>query len=320
MPKLILAGAVLTGLLGTQVGATAPRCLFINSYHQGYAWSDGVERGLRSVLEGHCEIRQFDMDTKRNKGAAHKKRMGLAAKDIVESWAPDVVITADDSAAKYVIQPYFKDADTPFVFGGVNWTAKTYGFPYKNVTGMVEVAPVKAMLKKAIEIVGGGQRFFYIGADTLTERKNLARFVAAAKSLGIVLEYSLVGSVDNWLLAYKIAQVNNDALIIGNHSGVTGWKKRTGEVQAVIAAASRRLSVTNHDWMMPFTMFGMTKIPEEHGEWAAKVAIAILGGTPPSEIPIVTNRKWDLWVNDALIAAAHVDLPANFRRKAKTYQ
>ncbi|MEE8303670.1 MAG: hypothetical protein V3S24_14685, partial [Candidatus Tectomicrobia bacterium] len=36
--------------LVTAQSVFAAKCLFISSYHRGYAWSDGVERGVRSVL------------------------------------------------------------------------------------------------------------------------------------------------------------------------------------------------------------------------------------------------------------------------------
>ena len=52
--------------------AADKKCLFVSSYRQGYEWSDGVERGLRSVVEGKCEYRQFDMDTKRRKSSEEK--------------------------------------------------------------------------------------------------------------------------------------------------------------------------------------------------------------------------------------------------------
>lgn len=313
---LVMGCLLLTGPVRE---AGAAKCLFINSYHQGYAWSDGVERGLRSVLEGRCELRQFDMDTKRNKGKAYKERIGLAAKLLIESWQPDVVITADDNAAKYVIKPYFRDTETPFVFGGVNWTAKEYGFPCKNVTGIVEVAPIKPMLKRAMSI-SNGDRLFYLGADTLTENKNLARFQAAAKSLDVSLNFKLVSTVDDWLTAYSEIQSSHDVVIMGSHSGIRDWQARTDHVKAEVAKAARKLSVTNHGWMMPFAIFGMTKVPEEHGEWTAQAALAILGGTPPTEIPVVANRKWDLWVNDQLLAASGINLPRTLRRRAKSVE
>ena len=31
---------------------TGKRVLCINSYHEGYEWSDGIERGIHSVLDG----------------------------------------------------------------------------------------------------------------------------------------------------------------------------------------------------------------------------------------------------------------------------
>ena len=58
----------------------ASKCLYVSSYHRGYAWSDGVEQGLRRVLSGHCEIRQIDMDTKRNKSVEFKQSAALAVK------------------------------------------------------------------------------------------------------------------------------------------------------------------------------------------------------------------------------------------------
>lgn len=185
-PRLAALGAlVLCGLCLFPKTSLAKKCLYISSYHQGYAWSDGVERGLRSVLNGKCEIRQHDMDTKRNKTKEFKEEASLKAKQLIESWKPDIVITSDDNAAKYLIQPYFKDHEIPFVFCGINWTAAEYGFPYSNVTGMVEVAPIFPLLEKVQDLVPGAKKAIYIGANTLTEEKNLARFQNATQKMKI---------------------------------------------------------------------------------------------------------------------------------------
>ena len=68
--------------------AWAAKCLFVSSYHQGYAWSDGVERGLRPVLQGHCELKQFDMDAKRHKEPEEIAQKALEAKALIEAWRP----------------------------------------------------------------------------------------------------------------------------------------------------------------------------------------------------------------------------------------
>lgn len=311
------AAAALSALALTAVSieAQAARCLFVSSYHQGYAWSDGVERGLRSVLEGRCELRQFDMDTKRSKDEG--RNAADQARAIIESWKPDVIITADDAAAKYLIVPFYRDHALPFVFSGVNWTAKEYGFPFSNVTGMVEVAPIRTMLEAAQASSGGTGTAFYLGASTLTERKNLARVEEAAAELGLVLESRLVSTASEWIEAHAQAQVTHAFLVIGSYAGIDDWEGNVDRVRAAVRQSSRRLSVTNHDWMMPFAMLGMTKIPEEQGIWSAQAALAILEGTRPSEIPIIANRQWDVWVNHELLEAAHLDLPDDLRRRAK---
>jgi ABC-type uncharacterized transport system substrate-binding protein len=294
--------------------ALASKCLFISSYHTGYAWSDGVESGLRNTLEGKCELKQFDMDTKRHKDEASIKSAALKAKGLIESWKPDVVITADDNAAKYVIQPYFKDNEIPFVFCGINWNVDEYGFPYVNTTGMVEVAPIDALFEKARNIQGGAHRAIYIGAKTLTERKNLNRFKLAAEKYGILLEDRLVNSTSDWLAAYAEAQ-DFDFVVIGSNSGINDWD--TASVTEFVIKSTKTLSLTNHGWMMPYTLLGLTKIPEEHGEWAALAALAILEGTKPSEIPIVSNRKWDIWINHAILEQSGIKFPESLLRKAK---
>lgn len=294
-----------------------PKCLFISSYHRGYAWSDGVERGLRSVLETRCELKQFDMDTKRQKSNEYKQKIGAEARDLVNNWQPDVVITADDNAAKYVIKPFFRDHKIPFVFNGVNWTAREYGFPYTNVTGMVEVAPIKPMLSRAADLAGSERGAFYLGANTLTERKNLKRFEDGAKELGIPLNSHLASTLAEWGEALATAQ-SYDFVIMGSNSGINDWDP--DKAQAIAREHSRQFSTTSHGWMMPYTMFGMTKIPEEQGEWSAEAALAILDGKSPDDIPIIANRKWDMWVNPQLLRTAGLRLPRNLRTKAKRYK
>jgi ABC-type uncharacterized transport system substrate-binding protein len=300
-------------LIATSNSFADKKCLYISSYHQGYAWSDGVERGLREKLEDHCVIRQFDMDSKRNKDKTLIQQAAVEARQIITAWKPDVVITSDDNAAKYVIQQYYRDSDIPFVFCGVNWTADEYGFPYSNVTGIIEVAPLKAMLEHARDF-SSSTNAVYLGANTLTETKNLERTQKTASRLGIKLEGKLVNHATEWREAYLSAQ-QAGFIVMGSFSGIEQWDM--AEQSAFAIKNSPKLVVTSHDWMMPVSTIGFTKIPEEHGEWAALAAVEILAGLAPSDIPIVANRQWDLWINFDHLQETGVKLPRKFKRKAK---
>lgn len=307
---------VLFSLLLSEAGIADRRCLFVSSYHQGYAWSDGVERGLRRTLEGQCVIRQFDMDTKRSKAEKDKTGAADRARQIIREWQPDIVITADDNAAKYLIEPYFKNHALPFVFCGVNWTVKEYGFPYSNVTGMIEVAPVAAMIDEARALVPGARRVLYLGANTATEHKNARRIRKSAEDRGLSFEQRLASGQEEWIDSYADGQAY-DFVVVGSTAGIDNWD--TNRAVEAIRPITRKLTLTSHEWMMPVAMLGMTKVPEEQGEWAAKVALLILEGAPPDSIPIIANRKWDLFLNEALLNQAGITLPSHLTGKGKVF-
>jgi hypothetical protein len=155
---------------GDAAGLSRKKVLFVDSYHAGYAWSDGVTAGVLKGLnvkmtphgELDCgkspvELMVVRMDTKRNQTEGFKKQAALNVKSRIETWKPDVVIASDDNASKYLIVPHFKDKELPFVFCGVNWDASVYGFPCSNVTGMEEVTFVPqtiAILNPCSTVIG----------------------------------------------------------------------------------------------------------------------------------------------------------------------
>jgi ABC-type uncharacterized transport system substrate-binding protein len=269
----VITGLLLLCLSHSLAAESLPRCLFVSSYHQGYAWSDGVEKGLRDTLEGRCKLDQVNLDTKRIKDPATIRKKVNALRRQIDYTQPDVIITADDNAAKYLIQPYYIDSDIPFVFCGINWSVKNYGFPASNITGMIEIAPIKPLMEWVTRLVPGTQTASYIGADTLTEKKNYERYRALGEKMGITVKQNLVPSNEQWKEAYKKAQ-EDDFVIIGSNAGINDWDAK-GNVQTLPALTSR-ISITVHEWMMPYTSLGFTKLPEEQGIWAGQTALAIV--------------------------------------------
>jgi len=304
---------LLFALLFYSESIMAKKCFYLASYHQGYQWADGVENGLKKQLNGKCEFKQFNMDTKRRSDEAYKVATGLKAKQLIEQWQPDVIIASDDNASEYVIKPFFKNHAIPIVFCGINWNVDAYGYPYTNATGMVEVAPIAALFKKVALIRGSPENVFYLGVDVVTERKNLKRFTEEANRLSIKLEYTLATSMQEWLDAYTKAQ-EYDFVIIGSNAGINDWDKAI--VIKEILKTTQKLSVTIQDWVMDYAIFGLTKIAEEQGDWAGQVTLAILNGSKPSEIPIIANRKWDIWVNESILAQTNIELPKKLFLKA----
>jgi ABC-type uncharacterized transport system substrate-binding protein len=278
------------------------KVLFVNSYHEGYPWSDGVEKGAKESLEAmHATTKILRMDTKRHGDDAFRKEAALKVKAEIEAWKPDAVILSDDPAVKYLLVPYFKDAALPFVFCGVNWEASKYGLPFKNATGMVEVALLKEMMAQLGE-VAKGKRLGYLTIDSETERAELA---ATKQFAGVnFTEEKMVKTMADWKAAFTKLQGDVDILILGNNAGAPDWND--AEAAAFAAAGSKVVSGTINDWMMPYTMVGFTKVPEEQGQWAVGAVADILGGKAPSAIPVTANKKAKVLLNVKMAGKAGV--------------
>jgi ABC-type uncharacterized transport system substrate-binding protein len=298
----------------TTQSATEARCLYVSSYHAGYEWNDGIERGLIPQLAGKCEFKKFYMDGKRQLGAAFAKNKAREAKELIDSWKPNVVIAADDNASKYLVMPYLKNASTPVVFCGINWTAKPYGYPYRNATGMIEVGPIEALAAEVRTAVKNARNGVFLSADEITQQKEFSKSREINGRLGIKMTHIAVRTMADWEAGFTRAQKSADFLVIGNNAGIVDWD--SDRARRYVLAHGRRFTATYLEWMAPYAMLTMAKIADEQGEWAGKVAALILNGTPPDRIPVVANRRWNMYVNTPLLDKAGFSLSPELLRKA----
>ena len=286
-------------------------CLYINSYHKGYEWSDKIESALYKGVGDACKMTTFYLDAKRAPKEA--KAHGLEAKALIEKTKPSLVVVSDDNAVAEVLKPYFKDSTVPFVFCGVNWSTKAHGLPYANATGMIEISPVKQLaqeLKKVNKKIKSG---IYLAGDVAADQENYQIFADFYKEEGVELKPALVKTFDDWKTAFKKAS-KEGFILVANNAGIEGWKDE--EVAKTIAQSSKTLTATNHDYMVKYVAMGLTKIAEEQGEWAAKVAVDMLHGTSAKDIPVVVNRQWNYYLNEKLIKKLGFNVSKEMKQRA----
>jgi hypothetical protein len=269
------------------------KILLINSYHEGYEWSDGIERGVLDVLKGtDVELRFLRLDTKRHDSEAFGTQAGVAAKAFIDEFKPDVVIAADDNAQKYVVVPYLKDNRLPVVFCGVNWDASKYGYPRENVTGMIEVDMFPELLEH-LRRYAKGDRVGFLAADVEIERM-LADFYNKTFCSGQMKIY-LTKTFEDWKQEFIRAQREVDVLVNHNNAGLADWDPTSAE--AFILQEVKIPLGSPAPWMASFNLLTLGIVPEEQGEYAALTALRILGGKKPSDIPLVTNKRAKLILN-----------------------
>lgn len=309
IPKIVLFTAIAVCL--ALPAHAAKRVLYVDSYHQGFPWSDGITEAVQAVMDKEdVTLKIIRMDTKRNTSDAYKKGVALEVKKMIESFRPDVVIASDDNASKFVIVPYYKNARIPFVFCGVNYTADAYGFPFANVTGMVELPPAVKLiysLKHFTRITKVG----YLAADTLTERKDGA-FTKRDVREEFVERY--VKTFSDWKREFNRLQDEVDIIIVGNNGGIKGWND--DEARSFAEKNTRIVTGCLLDWMAPVVFLGATRSATEQGHYAATTAVKILNGADPRDIPIRSNVNADIIINMRIAKKLKKTVPNSFKKIA----
>jgi ABC-type uncharacterized transport system substrate-binding protein len=269
------------------------RILHIDSYHEGYEWSDRLTKGIVDTLKGTGVVyRDYKMDCKRNENEEFQKKAALRAKAVIEEFKPDVIIASDDNAFKYLIMPYYKDAALPIVFSGINWDASIYGVPYKNTTGMIEIAYIGELVTY-LKGYSKGNRIGFLSSETLTAHKNANAF---KKYVGLTfVEQVHVKTFEEWKKAFKELQTQADILILENNAGISEWNN--DQARKFVEENIKIPTGAINPWITNYALIGVMEIPEEHGEWPAQTALRILDGAMPSAIPMVKSKKGDLVLN-----------------------
>lgn len=273
------------------------KVLYVASYENTYEWSAGIQQAIdEEFANTGVQLRYFYMDTKNHPAEAEKQAAALKAKAVIEAFKPDVVITSDDDAVKYLIVPHYKDSSLPFVFCGVNWDASQYGFPTANVTGMLEVDLADKLIKQ-LRDYARGDRLGFIAFDGLSERKEATAYKDYLQ-LNLQKTY-FVKTMAEFEQAFIDAQTHVDMLIIANLKGVQGFQleKTIGFVENNIRIP---VGVTLHQSLARLGLLSLVKLPSEQGKWAAQTALKILNGASPSDFPIVKNKEGKLILNSWL--------------------
>lgn len=286
-------GALAAVALRRPAFAETVRILHVDSYHVGNEWNDRIAAECRRVVEAAGgEWRIAHLDAKRRPAHAQIQAAAREVVALIEAWKPHVVTTSDDPAAGYVIEPYFRDAEQAVVFCGVNWNADVYGLPYRNTTGMVEVAAIPQIVQ-LLAPHAKGERLGLLTEDTPTKRKEMEHHTSLF-GIGYARTW-FVPDFAGWVAAFREAQTSVDMLMLLGVGALTDWDdaaaRRLAETETAIPTG------TDFGWLVPYALMGIGKVPEEQGRWAARTALAIAGGADPADIPISYNKEGELLYN-----------------------
>lgn len=300
MKNLRIIFLFLTGItLFSCTTFTSPKKIYyINSYHAGYGSSDDVMQGIIETLNNkNVELKTFFMDTKRRSSEEEMQQASQNTLKEIEDFQPDLVIASDDNAVKYIIQPHFNNKKIPVVFCGVNWSAEQYNLG-ENVTGMLEVLPLRECISEVLTNYPETKKLVVLSENSLSEQNNKILLDTLYRNLGLEVTYSLANDFETWKIMFKEANNKADLIYMPTNGAIKNWKD--DEAKKLIEETLQIPAITCDDFMMPFAVFGLTKVAKEQGEWAAQIALEILNGKKPSEFPYTKNKLTKAWLNKNL--------------------
>jgi len=309
MALLLLVASLLACAL---CGCTAreKKVLLVFSYHAEYTWHAEEARGTQEVLKREgIAFEKFYLDTKRHTSVEWKQQITAEAKERIKEYDPALVMVFDDNACDLVAQHYVGET-LPFVFCGVNADPAEYGFPAQNVTGVLERPDFVGSAELLQKLVPGVKEVALLTDDSPSAHGFIEGFADMALPVEIS-EIHTTNSFEDWQA--KVGQLQSEVDAIGLFTYHTIRKQ--GEEQSM--SPDELLQWTLENSVLPEfcpldfaveggALCGVALSAYEQGNIAAEIAVRILEGEKPADVPVAIPEATRSMVNAGRAAALGV--------------
>jgi ABC-type uncharacterized transport system substrate-binding protein len=295
----VFVGSVVVVLLASISGCSKRQktVLFVSSLRQGSACADSALSGVRSILTERPGVAVQARFTELAADSTQQDSVKRMLR-IIRKTKPDVMITYGDDAVKYVVGPHFRNGPFPVLFCGVQWACDQYGLPTETATGMLEIPPIHDIIRMLNPYFHNIHHMAVISRNSAMERRNRKYMDTLLRKIGMRAEYDLLDDFDRWKAAFTRANSEADVIYLSDAVDIAGWDEY--EAHEFISRTIQKPVVTCDLSMMHYAVFGITPVSREPGEWAARIALAVLEGKTVSDIPVAVNHRAIACYNPAL--------------------
>jgi len=277
------------------LGGKHKNILILNSYHKGFDWTDAqVSAAKQVLLEKFRDIELYVeyMDTKRIYTAEYIEHLMKTFKLKYKNKKLDAIITTDDNALKFVMK-YHEElfAKAPVSFCGINDYQESMFEDKKEFTGLVEILDIKPTIDLALKLHPSTRKVVVIVDNTPTgigQRKDVA--AVAPQYENLKFEYLKGEDLSNEELFEKLQKLSRDSIVL-----LTVWLRDknndylpTHEGGHLISSNATVPVYGIIDMYMGQGITGGKLLNSRtHGKTAAEIALRILDGERPSDIPVL---------------------------------
>ena len=278
--------------------------LYLNSYHNGYHWSDGLLEGIRTVLNQgpyKVDLQIEYMDAKKYNYEIISNNLYSLYKEKFKNEAFDIIILSDNDALNFVNR-YRDDLfkDIPVVFCGVN-DLKDWETAAGNITGIVEVYDFISTLKVAKTLHPAKDRLVFLidNSTTGTAIRHQAEKLIAENNLGLQIEFWTQLSLEETQKRVSKLPDNTFLFIAPYYQTINGLFYTAEEVTEAIYKHSPVPIYSSWEFMIGYgTVGGRVLSGVEDGKTAGAMALQILNGTKADDIPIIRDSEGGIYLFD----------------------
>jgi len=277
------------------------------SYHTPWEWTETQLQGFKTALgDVDIEYKVFEMDTKNFSTEEQKLQKANEAKDLIESWKPDLLYTNDDDAQEYVARHYV-GTSLPIVFSAVNKEPEVYGFQgAPNVTGVLEREHFIENVNLLLEIVPDAKKIAVIFDDDPnweSTEKRMREKIPQIKDVSFV-SWDYIGSYEQYKSRIRELQTEVEAIAL---LGIFTFKDEKGQnvpYRTVLEWTAENSKLPDFSFWKDRVTYGTLSVVSvsgyDQGYEAGLLAREILvNGKSPDSLPIRNSMKGEPLINKA---------------------
>ncbi|WP_338668689.1 PAS domain S-box protein [Pseudodesulfovibrio methanolicus] len=299
---LLLAALALWVLLApaTARASDSKQILLLNSFHQGYLWTDEVGRGLRDVLrprETGITLHVEYMDTMRVEfnGRYEQQLMNVYAHKY-RGVGLDLILATDNAAYEFLRRHHDElFPGIPVVFGGVNFFRPDQLKGHPLFTGVAEVLAARQTIDCALNLLPGTKTVYVINDYSCTGVAVRKSIEAQLLGLDPAIAVVFCGNSDLASILKHVDRLPANAMIllsVFNRDGSGRFYDKSEVAEAVSARAKVPVFGILQTDLGHGIVGGMLSNGHDQGQAMAQIALHVMAGRAPREIPVLQGSAY----------------------------
>lgn len=293
MKQLVLVFVLVLLPLAAQAQQAKKHVLFLNSYENGYAWSDNVLDGVRQTMRHSptpIDLQIEYMDTKRYRLADVREVLKSYYRQKYENTSFDLIICSDTNAFNFILDTRAAlFPGVPVVFCGVNDFRSQWIENQTDITGVIERPDIASNILLAMHLRPQARRVIIIGDESVTSRAIVNEVKAVEPQFADRIRFEYWHAFNMQEILDRVSTLGDDAVVYFTpfYKGAHGELFTVQEVLQAVSERSSTMVFSSWHFMLGFGMVGGKVLSGfETGRAATLMGLRILDGTDPDDIPV----------------------------------